>query len=333
VIAVWRIDLVARVGSERVVRVLYPLGIDPPVRPCAPTRSRARAQHLRGSGRRAPRAHPPVTGRANIANIRDGDVAGRSNDTCAQTWTPVASRDSKPSRSQARSPTLQTMGILAAATGTNWDTFVPDMIVGAGTGVAVGLVLLGTQAVAQGRRSRADSQFAWESLKPTVAGAAHRSWIKDLDTLLPIPRPLIALDEIASVSSLALWKSHLRKPDPALEALLVLVRLRPQFESCASELESALERDSTRTVEHVGLGLDSHFLGRVIRARAYSQRDASAFLTIPSGDNLPGYVFAADQLQNFWNEMGGPMTRYREVADRFTKSLDRLNELLASDDL
>ncbi|TFB58703.1 hypothetical protein E3N86_13405 [Cryobacterium sp. Hz7] len=220
------------------------------------------------------------------------------------------------------------MGIIRAAT--NWDTFYPDLIVGAVTGIAVGLVLLSAQAFTQWRRSRADSKFAWASLKPTVSGAAHRSWNQDFDSLLPLPLSLTGLSEIASSSPLALWQSHMRKQDPALEYLLVISRLRPQFESCASELESAFSTESLPFMRQTWM--DRGGLGRIIRTRAYGGQDSEVYptLLVASAAQLTEYSAAADHLVSL-PRIEAAMARYREVADIFLTALTTLRKNLEAD--
>ncbi|TFD45377.1 hypothetical protein E3T55_18755 [Cryobacterium frigoriphilum] len=224
------------------------------------------------------------------------------------------------------------MGMNAFATGTNWDTFYPDLIVGAVTGVAVGFVLLAAQAISLRRRGRADSTFAWESLKPAVSGAAHRSWLKDFDSLLPIPLPLLALDDIASRWPLALWQSHLKKSDPVLDSLLVITRLRPHFESCAVELESALVMDSIQFLEQTWMADQN--IWRIIRARAYGEQDSAAHETFIGVQNveLIAYTRGVDHLLTL-PRLKVAMARYQDAADSYLISLTRLRQLLTDDEV
>jgi hypothetical protein len=218
------------------------------------------------------------------------------------------------------------MGIIAITTGTNWDTFAPDMIVAATTGVFVGVVLLIAQAFTQSRKVRADSTFAWESFKPKLAGAARRSWNRSTENLLPAPAPILALEALATGEPLALWQSHMqKKPDRTLDLLIILVRLRAEYESAATNLEVAAHDDS----EMFAAELDRSNLVCVVRARAFGFEDDlalnSGFLTdndkarySKAADVLIGQPYTKFALDRFQREM----SRFWEAIDQFWKLLD-----------
>jgi hypothetical protein len=130
-----------------------------------------------------------------------------------------------------------TMGIIVSTAAANWDNLGPDLLVGVATGVGVGLVLLGAQALAQWFKKRADTRYAWESFKPQIAGAAHLNWNKDIVSLTPGPAALVALHALAAGQPLSQWKRHLPEPDDTLEILLGIALQRATFDAAAGEVE------------------------------------------------------------------------------------------------
>jgi len=196
----------------------------------------------------------------------------------------------------------------------DWTTFLPDLLVGMCTGLVVGAALLLAQWLADSRRERAASAFAWESLKPKVAGSAHRSWRQGLDGFLPLPAPLVAIHSAASELPLGLWKSHLKRPDSALDALQVLLRLHPSFESAAQEADDALEIAGIHVAERTGV--PTIVIDRIVRSRTYGMPDSNAYLTVAdfAPSMAPQFELAADQTLAD-ARLSLALDRYRECVD------------------
>jgi hypothetical protein len=208
----------------------------------------------------------------------------------------------------------------------NWDSFIPDILVGLFTGLVVGAALLIAQAIAQSRKYKADSKFAWESLKPNLSAAAHQSWSMDSDSLLPAPAALTSLHEIASREPLALWQSHLKEPDPALDLVMNLNRLRAAFESSAARVEAAL---GVALLRFNGTAFDVDALGRLVRARAYGTSDAEALDTISRMRN-PGPAEYVDVSRTLAAEprLEAALAQFREVSEIYVDLISRLRSLL-----
>ena len=227
-----------------------------------------------------------------------------------------------------QAPTLHNMGIFAFSTGVNWSTFVPDLIVGIATGLFVGVVLLFAQGRAQKAKSRADSKFAWESFKPRLSGAVYRSWVMDLDNLLPIPAALVAVDDLAAPAPLALWNRHFKKPDEAIELVVLLARQRASFESSATDVESSI---GMLAAEYISEGPDELIVERVIRARAYGFPDTEVHGTVTglfARANIARLTSMADALAAD-PRMAASIERYMAVASLYTDSIQRLRLLLS----
>jgi len=168
---------------------------------------------------------------------------------------------------------------LNAARGvSNWETFTPDLIVGITTGVVVGLILFFAQRISQNRDDRLRSQFAWNSIKPKLSGAAHRQWQMDYHDLLPIPAALSLLNEIIADQPIALWRSHIKAEEKGLDGLIAIPRIRDLFQSAAEEVESALDFVGIQIADRARLPLD--VLKMVVRSRAYGFEDSEVFLTV-----------------------------------------------------
>jgi len=58
----------------------------------------------------------------------------------------------------------------------NWDSFIPDLIVGVFTGLVVGLILAWSQARAAEKRERREVELRWEALRPRVAARLLEPW-------------------------------------------------------------------------------------------------------------------------------------------------------------
>lgn len=58
----------------------------------------------------------------------------------------------------------------------NWDSFVPDLIVGLFTGLLVGGVLAWTQSRAARKRERREIELRWEALRPRVGAQLLDPW-------------------------------------------------------------------------------------------------------------------------------------------------------------
>lgn len=58
----------------------------------------------------------------------------------------------------------------------NWDSFVPDLIVGLFTGLVVGAILAWTQSRAARKRERREIELRWEALRPRVGAQLLDPW-------------------------------------------------------------------------------------------------------------------------------------------------------------
>lgn len=58
----------------------------------------------------------------------------------------------------------------------DWDSFIPDLIVGVFTGLVVGLILAWTQSRAAQKRERREVELRWEALRPRVGAQLLDPW-------------------------------------------------------------------------------------------------------------------------------------------------------------
>ncbi len=218
------------------------------------------------------------------------------------------------------------MGTLVITTSTSWDSFGPDLIVGVVTGLIVGVVLLFAQSRAEASRDRRNSQFAWESFKPKISAAAHRTWDMDMDKMLPIPEALSTLDELVSPEPLALWASHLKRRDEALELAMLFPNQRASFDSRAKDIEASL---GMLAAKYTDTESEETIVGRIIRARIYRFPDSEALQTVTGLDqfNLMRVTAIADAMEAE-PRMAGSIERYQAGASLYTDTIIRLRTLL-----
>lgn len=207
-----------------------------------------------------------------------------------------------------------------------FDTFIPDLIVGIVTGLFVGVVLLVAQRRAEASKDRSNSKFAWESFKPKVSAAAHRTWEMDMDSMLPIPVALSALDELVASEPLALWASHLKKPDEAMELAMMFPSLRSSFDSRAKDIEASLGMLAAR---YTVTDSEETVVGRLIRARTYKLPDSEALGTVTglSKCNLKRVTAMADKTEAD-PRMSASIERYQDAASLYADQITRLRRLL-----
>jgi hypothetical protein len=177
----------------------------------------------------------------------------------------------------------------------NWNSFLPDLIVGLVTGLVVGIVLLVAQHFTADRSQRAQSKFGWESLKPTLRSVASMPTDHDLNQML-LPGELIEIDRVASNQPLSLWQSHLNEPDELLDKLILLLRVRSMLEADSRNLDLALRQGA---IKPRSLGpVYRERLERIVRGRAYGVSDTDIHDAVIGDDkkNIANYSKAADDL-------------------------------------
>jgi hypothetical protein len=212
----------------------------------------------------------------------------------------------------------------------NWDSFGPDLLVGLATGLVVGIVLFFAERIAETRRNRDAAIFAWESLKPKLRSAAGIPWRRDQDTLT-MPAALVKLDEIASREPLALWQSHFKQPEPAIEILSAMQRTRYSLEWLAEAIEAALETTTPEVTKHSSRS--STYVNRIVRVRGYGLADSHAISPFypTTADTLARHSQATDELLRH-PDVAVTMATYTEFVDIYNTSLKILKPLLLEDE-
>jgi hypothetical protein len=214
----------------------------------------------------------------------------------------------------------------------NFDTFLPDLLVGIATGLVVGFVLYVTQNRSQSRRNHAEAEFAWQSFKPRLASAASHAWEQDTNSLETAePAALVALDEIGSREPLALWKRNLKTPDPLLDTLIELLQQRPALAAAATAFESTVQNLNPRFLNP----FSEHFpvLLRIVRTRAYGLSDAVAMEWIPGAILGGDYRLseATDLLLHSTPPLNTALATYQASAFKYVELIAKFQALLDAD--
>jgi hypothetical protein len=115
---------------------------------------------------------------------------------------------------------------------TNWDSFVPDLIVGLFTGLVVGLILAWSQSRAARKRERREIGLRWEALRPRVGAQLLDPWDRRVmgPTLAEFAGRTDALRELVEDVPLGSWAQVLDSDE---------LRNLHELSKAASELHGA----------------------------------------------------------------------------------------------
>ncbi|MFE6733806.1 hypothetical protein [Microbacterium sp. NPDC057650] len=97
----------------------------------------------------------------------------------------------------------------------NWDTFLPDLIVGLFTGLVVGVILALLQSHAARKRERREIELRWEALRPRVAAQLLDPWDRRVmgPTLEEFASRTDALRELIEDIPLGSWAEILKSDE------------------------------------------------------------------------------------------------------------------------
>ena len=117
----------------------------------------------------------------------------------------------------------------------NWDSFLPDLIVGLFTGLVVGGILAWTQARASKKRERREIELRWEALRPRVGALLLDPWDRRVvwSTLGEFAGRTDALRELIEDFPLGSWAEVLDSDE---------LRSLHELSKAASELHGAAPR-------------------------------------------------------------------------------------------
>lgn len=137
----------------------------------------------------------------------------------------------------------------------NWDTFVPDLIVGLFTGLVVGVILAYVQSRAARKRERREIELRWEALRPRVAAQLLDPWDRRVmgPTLEEFANRTDTLRELVKDVPLGSWaevlnSDELRNLHELVKATTELHGAAPRFDgfllvAIADYLRSPLDSD------------------------------------------------------------------------------------------
>lgn len=187
-----------------------------------------------------------------------------------------------------------------------WATFWPDLVVGATTGLFVGLVLLIAQWLSDSRQKRLAARREWAALREQLEHAAFLTWHEDLDADQRLPDAAIEMARLTDGAPLAYWRDNLRSQDPLLEVVISITRFAPSYLNQAKLYEQAFW--------FAGIPIPAELerpAQRLYWARFYGETDEEAFkaVTFRSSDEQNQIVAfvetilttprATDALQHF----------------------------------
>lgn len=117
----------------------------------------------------------------------------------------------------------------------NWDSFVPDLIVGLFTGLLVGVILASTQARAARKRERREIELRWEALRPRVGAQLLDPWDRRVMgyTMAEFAGRTDALRELIEDVPLGSWADVLNSDE---------LRSLHEFSKAANELHGAARK-------------------------------------------------------------------------------------------
>lgn len=114
----------------------------------------------------------------------------------------------------------------------NWDSFVPDLIVGLFTGLLVGVILALTQSRAARKRERREIELRWEALRPRVGAQLLDPWDRRVmgSTMVEFAGRTDALRKLVEDVPLGSWADVLDSDE---------LRSLHEFSKAATELHGA----------------------------------------------------------------------------------------------
>lgn len=126
----------------------------------------------------------------------------------------------------------------------NWDSFIPDLIVGVITGLVVGVILAWTQARAARRRERREIELRWEALRPRVGALLLDPWDRRVmgATLAEFASRTDALLELVEDVPLGSWAEILDSDE---------LRSLHEFSKAATELRGAAPRFDSFLIDRI----------------------------------------------------------------------------------
>lgn len=123
----------------------------------------------------------------------------------------------------------------------NWETFVPDLIVGVVTGAVVGLVVLGYERLSAARRRREDARTtSLRIVHPLLLALQRPIYVWNYSSVLPLPQRWARALELVEASDLDSWH-HVAPTD----LTRVLLRFRSRLwdlRADAEDLIAAVDR-------------------------------------------------------------------------------------------
>lgn len=124
---------------------------------------------------------------------------------------------------------------LAPLIAIDWDSFLPDLIVGVVTGLVVGVILAWTQSRAARKRERREIELRWEALRPRVGALLLDPWDRRVmgTTLAEFASRTAALREMVEDVPLGSWADVLHSDE---------LRSLHEFSKAATELHGAARK-------------------------------------------------------------------------------------------
>lgn len=138
--------------------------------------------------------------------------------------------------SPARTPSIHHAPEIAI----NWDTFVPDLLVGLFTGLVVGGILAYLQSRSARKRERRETELRWEALRPRVGAQLLNPWDRRVmgDSLTEFASRTDALRDLTAEVPLASWAEILN--DQELRDLHELMKVSTQLRGAAPKFDGFL---------------------------------------------------------------------------------------------
>lgn len=148
----------------------------------------------------------------------------------------------------------------------NWDSFVPDLIVGLFTGLLVGVILAWTQSRAARKRERREIELRWEALRPRVGAQLLDPWDRRVMglTLAEFAGRTDALQELIEDIPLGSWADILNSDE---------LRSLHEFSKAANELHGAARKFDSFLLDSISRHLVADPLTASVpdRVRAHEQ--------------------------------------------------------------
>ncbi|UXW87077.1 hypothetical protein NFX31_06015 [Microbacterium azadirachtae] len=128
----------------------------------------------------------------------------------------------------------------------DWDSFVPDLIVGLFTGLVVGAILAWTQSRAAQKRERREIELRWEALRPRVGALLLDPWDRRVmgSTLAEFARRTDNLRELIKDVPLGSWAEVLDSDE--LRDLHELSKAAAELHGAAPRFDGFLRHSISR---------------------------------------------------------------------------------------